>query len=47
MSALVYNHGKNIVYGDIKPENILVDARGVLKVGDVGISKSPILMEVC
>ena len=41
MSALVHIHGKNIVHGDIKPENILVDARGVLKVGDVGVSKVP------
>ena len=28
-------------HGDVKPENILVDARGVLKVGDIGISKVP------
>ena len=41
MSALVHIHGKNIVHGDVKPENILVDARGVLKVGDVGVSKVP------
>ena len=36
---LEYLHSKSIVYRDFKPENIIVDAQGYLKLIDFGTSK--------
>ncbi len=32
-------HSKNIVYRDIKPENILLDVDGHVRIADFGLSK--------
>ncbi len=37
--ALHYAHRQNIVHRDVKPENILIDNQGVVKVTDFGIAK--------
>ena len=34
-----YLHTKNIVYRDLKPENLLVQADGYLKLTDFGFAK--------
>ena len=34
-----YMHDKDIVYRDIKPENILVDMEGHIRIADFGLSK--------
>lgn len=39
-SALEHAHKNNIVHRDIKPQNILVTANGVVKVTDFGIAKA-------
>jgi len=37
--AFEYMHSKNIIYRDLKPENLLLDDRGFLKVTDFGFAK--------
>mgnify|MGYP001179919512 CR=1 FL=1 len=38
-SAFAYMHDKSIVYRDLKPENLLFDSEGYLKVVDFGFAK--------
>ncbi|KAH9288471.1 hypothetical protein KI387_032588 [Taxus chinensis] len=40
VAGLTYLHSHNIVHGDIKPENLLVDISGRVKIGDFSVSRS-------
>lgn len=37
--AVQYMHSKDIVYRDLKPENLLLDQHGSLKITDFGFAK--------
>ena len=39
VSALDYLHALNIVYRDLKPENLLLDVVGHIKITDFGFAK--------
>ena len=40
--GIAYLHEHNIVYRDLKPENLLLDAEGHIRITDFGLSKQDV-----
>ncbi|EGR27059.1 protein kinase domain protein [Ichthyophthirius multifiliis] len=45
IKAFEYLHSYNIIYRDLKPENVLIDSEGYIKLTDFGLSKMDITHE--
>lgn len=41
--AIEFLHEKNVAYRDLKPENVLIDKQGYIRITDFGLSKQDVV----
>ena len=40
LEGILYCHTHRVIHRDLKPQNILVDSNGVLKIADFGLARA-------
>jgi serine/threonine protein kinase len=40
ISAIKYCHSKRILHRDLKPQNLLIDKNGIIKLADFGLARA-------